>query len=78
MLGPEVYDAVIIFVACMFGSLYLGRVYPPAQIPFILLFYALWLRFTWKKKDQKLKQLDEYEELLKQCKKPVDRWGRES
>lgn len=78
ILGNELYDTIIIFMVCLTGAIYLEQIYPPARLPFIFIFYAMWLRFTWRYKERKTPQQIELDKLLELCEKPKDRWGRET
>jgi len=71
-MRASIKDGLIVFVPCLFSAILLEAIYPPASLPFIIIYYAMWYRFLWK--HDTYNQKDDYEELLKQCKIPKGRW----
>lgn len=74
ILGNEIYDSIIILIGALVGITYLNNVYPPAKIPFLLLYYFLWIRYQWRIKKVKNKRKSKIDELLDMCEKPKGRW----
>ena len=70
-MRSSVKDGMIVFVPCLFSAIYLEQVYPPASLPFIIIYYYLWFKFMWK--HDSYNQKHDYEELLKQCEIPKGR-----
>lgn len=74
IFSNQIREAIIIFIIGFVCMSYLETIYPPASFPFIIIYYIMWFRFMWSRKDRKEKKKTELDKLMELCEKPKGRW----